>query len=593
MIRKFVRHLLLPSALCLVVLVLQGMAQLCAAQSLETRSLCWKSGAISDDVAAAALASGGWHCEDRIYSLEGERVLLRFEIGPETALPQYLYSRRSALSAVHVLSVDGDGGVHQSSVSASDISSAQSGGYFKVPLPGMTDKTKRVVAAFDLPSHKMTLEKAYLGPSDLPLGQGNVHSLILLAALAGMLSMPLLFNAAFYRILHEPFVLWHSMLTISLLATILVSSGLAVALFDPAAMTLSWMTTVIFGLTVAFGAMFTHSFIEADCLHPILRRALLWCAAWAVFLGVFHAAFPFVGRAVQSTLYTAAFAPIIAVFVVSLFSALRRGSRAAKFQVIGYLPMTMAGLVRLATGVVPGLHSNDAMLLFYVGCACEVLFTTLGVADRFMAIRRQRDHARFEADMLERLSERDALTGLLNRRAMDRDFETLRAEGYGTLAVLDLDHFKSINDTQGHLVGDRVLKAVAEALRSDENVQAFRLGGEEFVLLVRGKDHEAEERAERRRQAISSIVGNAVPGLGKPVTASMGMIHAGADVGLGFAELYESADKLLYDAKQAGRNRTISASMRNAGSDGLAGVDVTGTHRLATGNPISPAQIAS
>ncbi len=494
-----------------------------------------------------------------MYSLEGERTLLRFEIGPSEVLPRYLFSRRSALVAVHLLAIDRDGAIRQTSVPAGELRSALNGGYFKAALPDVTVDTREVVVAFDLPSHRMTLERAYLSPSDLAMGPDFVKSLLLLATLAGMLSMPVIFNAAFYRILREPFLLWHSMLTISLLLTILVSSGLAVVLFDPPAMTLSWMTTVIFGVTVASGAMFTYSFIEPGRMHPLLRRSLLYCAAWAMFLSLSHAAFPFVGRAVQSSIYTAAFAPVVIIFMLSVADALRRGSRAAKFQAIGYTPVIMAGLVRLATGVLPWLESNDAMLLFYAGCACEVLFTALGVADRFMTIKRQRDSARFEADVLERLSERDALTGLLNRRAIEQNFETFRGEGFGTLAVLDLDHFKAINDVHGHVVGDAVLKAVAEALQEDPQVHAFRLGGEEFVLLARGED--AQARAERRRQAIPLVVANSVPRLGRPVTASMGVVRASLRTDVDFAELYEQADKLLYDAKLSGRNRTKMALM--------------------------------
>lgn len=556
MIWNFAQKIFVAAVLLFGTLASAHAAPLDAAEPTNIRSSCWMPISLSDDM-ATAIRSGRWTCGNPIYSLEGERALLRFEIGPDDALPQYLFSRRSALAAVHLLAVDRDGAIRQQSLSAGDLPSALSGGYFKAPLPDVTRDTQQVVVAFDLPSHKMTLERAYLAPSDIPPGPDLLRSLLLLATLAGMLSMPLIFNVAFYRILREPFVLWHSLLTIALLLTILVSSGLAVVLFDPPAMTLSWMTTVIFGLTVASGAMFTHSFIEPGLMHPLLRRALPYCAVWALFLSAFHAAFPFVGRSFQSTIYTAAFAPVIVVFLLSVSDAVRRGSRAAKFQAIGYMPIIVAGLVRLISGIVSGLHSNDAMLLFYVGCACEVLFTTLGVADRFMAIKRQRDHARFEADMLERLAERDTLTGLLNRRAIEKNFERFRAEGYHTLAVLDLDHFKSINDVHGHVVGDAVLKAVGRALQADQQVQAFRLGGEEFVLLVRGKD--AQARAERRRQAISAIVANQVPGLGSPVTASMGMVRARPDSVLEFTELYDQADKLLYNAKQAGRNRTTTA----------------------------------
>ena len=346
----------------------------------------------------------------------------------------------------------------------------------------------------------MTLERAYLSPSDPALTPDFLRSLLFLAMLAGMLSMPLIFNAAFYRVLREPFVLWHSALTISMLLTILTSSGLAVVLFDPTAMTLSWMTTVIFGLTIASGAMFTHSFIETGCMHSFLRRALPYCAIWAMFLSIFHAAFPFVARPIQSTVYTAAFAPVLVIFILSVVDALRRGSRAAKFQAVGYIPVIMSGSVRLVTGVFPWLESNDAMLLFYTGCVCEVLFTTLGVADRFMTIRLQRDKACFEAGALKDISERDALTGMLNRRAMEQNFERYRADGYYALAVLDLDHFKAINDIHGHAVGDAVLKTVGKVLQADPQVHAFRLGGEEFVLFLRGED--AQLQAERRRQAI-------------------------------------------------------------------------------------------
>ncbi len=403
----------------------------------------------------------------------------------------------------------------------------------------------------------MTLERAYLTSADLSDGPAHTRFLILLAGLGGMLLMPLVFNMAFYRILREPFVVWHSALAISLMLTILISSGLSAILLGLPVMTLSWMATMMFGLSVASGAMFTYSFVEPGRLHAKLRGALPYCACAAIALSAFHAAFPFVARPVQSTVYTAAFAPILAIVVWSMIDALRRGSRAAKFQVIGWAPMLMVGLTRLVTGLLPSLDSEDAMLLFYFGCVFEVMSTAMGVADRFMTLKKQRDKARTEAELLERLSECDPLTGLLNRRALEEHYNRHRANGFDTLAILDLDHFKTVNDVHGHAVGDAVLKAAAKALQPDENVHAYRFGGEEFVLLLRGD--EAFNLAERRRQAIPAMVAQNVPGLSRPVTASMGVCafdRMAPDDG-GFHPLFERADKRLYQAKMAGRNRVL------------------------------------
>lgn len=549
MISIRVQKCLVATLLSLLILTQFSITSASAEEAADIFSSCWATGSLSENVVEIARNEERWSCGDRRFSIEAERVLLRFDLTTDAVVPRYLLSRRSALKAVHLLAIDRNEAIRQNSITAAALPSSIAGGYFKAALPEVTRETRQVIAAIDMPSHRMTLERAYLAPAD---AVGDMRFLMVLAGLAGMLVMPLIFNAAFYRALREPFVLWHSALTFSLLLTIVVSSGLSVVLFDPPAMTLSWMTTLIFGMTVASGAMFTHSFVEPGLMHPFLRRVLPYCAIWAMSLSAFHAAFPFVARPIQSSVYTAAFAPILAIFILSMIDALRRGSRAARFQAVGYTPIVLVGLTRLVTGVISGLHSTDAMLLFYIGCMCEVLFTTLGVADRFVTMKQERDRARNEAELLERLSETDPLTGLLNRRAIERQFEQLRTEGFTTLAVIDLDHFKAINDRNGHGVGDEVLRATASALQKSPTVRAYRLGGEEFVLLLRGAD--ANNQAELRRQAIPAIVAHTISGLGQPVTASMGVTDLADDES--FASVYERADKLLYEAKSAGRNRT-------------------------------------
>jgi len=116
---------------------------------------------------------------------------------------------------------------------------------------------------------------------------------------------------------------------------------------------------------------------------------------------------------------------------------------------------------------------------------------------------------------------------------------------------------RTINDLHGHQVGDAALIACASAIRAagDRDSIAVRLGGEEFVVLLRGP--RPLERAEAMRQAIPMRIAKEVPGLDLPVTASMGVVvvNEANRHKMAFAEFYARADALMYEAKASGRNR--------------------------------------
>jgi diguanylate cyclase (GGDEF)-like protein len=166
---------------------------------------------------------------------------------------------------------------------------------------------------------------------------------------------------------------------------------------------------------------------------------------------------------------------------------------------------------------------------------------------------------------LRRAARFDALTGLLNRGAFLEEFsrEEARAERGGppfSLAVLDLDHFKSVNDRHGHPAGDRVLAAFAEILR--ETIRPYdsagRYGGEEFALLMPQTDKAtAAAIVGRVRQALEAR-GVVVEGRRIGVTVSAGIASHGVDGG-DWETLLSAADTALYDAKNAGRNRVVAA----------------------------------
>jgi len=173
-----------------------------------------------------------------------------------------------------------------------------------------------------------------------------------------------------------------------------------------------------------------------------------------------------------------------------------------------------------------------------------------------------------EESLLRRLYEsstRDALTGALNRRYFLERLATEAAyaeRNRTSLAVLmiDVDHFKAINDRWGHLVGDQVLRALSTTLSRNirkEDVFA-RYGGEEFAVLSRAAQPvDGDRLAERLRGIVDALrvpTANAI----LPVTVSIGVAHLHECKGAAELDLVALADGRLYRAKAAGRNRVVS-----------------------------------
>ncbi|MET0291949.1 MAG: GGDEF domain-containing protein [Steroidobacteraceae bacterium] len=159
--------------------------------------------------------------------------------------------------------------------------------------------------------------------------------------------------------------------------------------------------------------------------------------------------------------------------------------------------------------------------------------------------------------------ERDTLTGLLNRKTFESQFERFRSytrrhgerprgDGTSWLGLLDIDHFKSINDRFGHLFGDEVLLLVSQQFRRTLRVgdQLFRFGGEEFVVMLNGIEEAGARTAFERLRGV--VEKHEFPQLGR-VTISLGWTRVGLQDGP--MSCLERADAALYYAKAQGRNR--------------------------------------
>lgn len=148
----------------------------------------------------------------------------------------------------------------------------------------------------------------------------------------------------------------------------------------------------------------------------------------------------------------------------------------------------------------------------------------------------------------------DGLTGIRNRRSMEEDLKKVRKNysGETSLILIDVDHFKSINDSYGHNVGDIVLRAVAHNISKSirPNDIVCRWGGEEFLILVNGDRHAARDMAERIRLSVENL----------PITTGKVTVSAGISMlnkEENFSLAVGCADKALYEAKRNGRNKVL------------------------------------
>ena len=249
----------------------------------------------------------------------------------------------------------------------------------------------------------------------------------------------------------------------------------------------------------------------------------------------------------------------------ALSSEFRAGTAMASDVMLGITALyfaSIAGVTLIGRWLPHWLPSADTLLAWLV-CASSGLSISVSFLLGYIVVMRL-------VYRLQHLSQHDSLTGLLNRRAieqsLDRESQRLQRfnEGFSVMLV-DIDHFKRINDHLGHAAGDEVLRSVAQVLKAQarEVDRVARYGGEEFCVLLPHTDPEgALQAAERLRTAINQtdilwqdeLIG---------VTVSTGTASA-IDPTEPLHELLRRADDALYQAKSDGRNRVVAASPRQA-----------------------------
>lgn len=403
----------------------------------------------------------------------------------------------------------------------------------------------------------------------------------------GVLLALLLFNLIIYLSLRQPAYGWYVLYVLAFGAVQLNLNGLAFEYLWPdspiwanQAMPLSMV------LGMATMAQFTRAFLDLRRNRPRLDRlfqafVLIQVAmiAGSLMLGYRHAIM----------IETASVFLITPLILHAAISLIRSGYRPARWFLLAWAALLL-GVVSYAMvsfGLLPKVFITEYGI--QIGSALEMTLLSFALAFRIRDLEQEkqrlisRSRDELEARVEQRTSElnqalaelnamnrqlhevsrRDGLTGVYNRRFLEQSLDLLWescAEAGEPFSVLmfDLDHFKSINDSHGHLIGDDCLRVVADLLHAqlrNSRECLARWGGEEFILLLPAVGlAEARMRAERARSAIESRT----PSPSAPkveLRVSIGVASAFPTRGSPVTTLIEQADRALYRAKAAGRNR--------------------------------------
>ena len=312
-----------------------------------------------------------------------------------------------------------------------------------------------------------------------------------------------------------------------------------------------WLVVNAMSLTMA--SLAYVGFRKRAGLRPGLRWLLPTAIAVELAIAWYTVGDHHMGlRMFLSPIYSAAM--LLAGAIVVLRSGdMRAAERTTAAVLLGF------SVAQIASGIVALMQGPD-MDERYLGLYQKLTFLTQPAFHAALGISVVLLLADDLSKRMRRLAITDGLTGLLNRRGFEElgGGEVARVHRHGgslAVALLDIDHFKSINDEHGHGVGDRALELIAAAMRKTtrQTDLVARIGGEEFVVLMPATSAQgAEELSDRLRLSIGSCVVK-----GRHLTASIGV--AVLEPGERLWDFVSRADRALYGAKELGRDRVVAA----------------------------------
>lgn len=466
----------------------------------------------------------------------------------------------SRFDSLHILFTYADGRTVQQRVRRGAFGSYwRVGGQLAFEAPDRDSPLSSVTLRFNhLASHKLLRTQL--------LSRGAANSAASLAAMliGGAITMLLLgtvYNVSLAVAVRRQFLAWHGMWAASVLVWGLLWSQLALPILPHmAGTTSSQICTFLACLAVAAAAISAITALGANMIPRFARIGVLMLSALEAGLGVPAALTTGAGIDLLAAVLAVSTLGLLIAVALCIAWAWRRGSSEARDCAFAWaVPMATLAATQIFD-ISDVLFGGGAQIAVLFAAALQTVWLSVAATRRLEKLRIERDMALAAETVLSEIANSDPLTGLLNRRGfVARAEQLLRLDGtrppaaFGLL-LIDVDHFKSINDEFGHGAGDAVLHRLAQRLLRWESASCAvgRLGGEEFVIAISGLEGLALAHfAESVRRELASCDHLDETG-DRRVTASIGVVEAQA--GSAFQALYGLADQALYQAKDAGRD---------------------------------------
>jgi diguanylate cyclase (GGDEF)-like protein len=381
---------------------------------------------------------------------------------------------------------------------------------------------------------------------------------VLYAAFAGLSIALFVYNLALWRGMRQPFLLAYCGMLAATLCYAFFTSGAPHYVWPSMAGTDRLRLTIpLLSINAAAVIIFFRHFFETATVPKWLSKLSYGYAAAVATFGLLYAAIvPNFVKAMDA-IYVVGFLPMPFFALCYVISAYRKRDPFLRYFLLAWAAPAVAAVSRIlySMNILPYSIVIENSTL--IGLAIEALVSSLAIGYRVRMLTTARDRAEMAEANAMVMADTDALTTLPNRRAFVR--ELLSAPRDWQLVLVDIDHFKRVNDTLGHDGGDEVLIKLATILKAEsaDHSLVARLGGEEFAIATIAPPN-GEGLVEPDR-ILAAIRRAEMPG-GYRITASIGIARRVICEEMDWKILYRAADMALYRAKGEGRDRHVDYS---------------------------------